>query len=59
MGLWVWWVLIKDSVAMGFMRFTTNGVSFLGCRGWMWVVASLRKEIDYEEEDVCWVWWVV
>ena len=56
---WVWWVLIEDSVAMGFMRFTANGASFLGCRGWMWVVGGLRKEIDSEEEDVCWVWWVV
>ena len=62
MGLWVWWewwVLIEDSVAMGFMRFIANGVPFLGCRVWMWVVGGLRKEIDSEEEDVYWVWWVV
>ena len=45
-GLWVWWVcwvLIEDSVARGFMRFTANGVLFLGCRGWMWVVGGLGR----------------
>ena len=56
---WVWWVLIEDSVAMGFMRFKENGVSFLGCRCWIWVVGVLRKKIDSKEEDFCWVWWVV
>ena len=42
----MWWVLIEDSVAMGFMRFTANGVPFLGCRGWIWVVGVLRKKIS-------------
>ena len=35
---WVWWILIKESVGMGWMRLMANGALFLGCRGWMWVV---------------------
>ena len=37
-GFWVWWVLIEEFVAIGLMRPTANGSSFLGCRGWIWVV---------------------
>ena len=28
----IWWVLIEEFVAMGWMRTTANGVPFLGCR---------------------------
>ena len=38
------------SVAMGLMRPTANGGPFLGCRGWMWQIGGLRKEI---EASVC------
>ncbi|KAF3944181.1 hypothetical protein CMV_029336 [Castanea mollissima] len=35
---------------MGLMRLTENGGPFLGCRGWMWQIGGLRKEI---EASVC------
>ena len=37
-----WWVLIEESMAMGRMRPTANGVPFLGCRSWMWVVVCAK-----------------
>ena len=53
-------------MTMGWMRPTANGVPFLGCRSWMWVVVcakwwfvpngGLRKDINlcFKEEDGCW-----
>lgn len=37
-------------MAMGLMRPTENGGPFLGCRGWMWQIGSLGKEM---EASVC------
>ena len=62
-GLWVWWVLIEESMAMGLMRSTANGSPFLGCRGWMWVICVKsvvwgRRSILRKKMSVgLWVWW--
>ena len=37
-------------MAMVLIRPTANGGPFLGCRGWMWQIGGLRKEI---EASVC------